>query len=107
MNSLASARVTWDVCVVGGGPAGSAAAIRLARLGHTIDFWKLREPTNFFSVTQNLNDVLGATSATTRDPAPLAVAGYRGGIHADPGAYGKWGRMLYLLEKAQVGCLQG
>jgi flavin-dependent dehydrogenase len=36
MNSLASARVTWDVCVVGGGPAASAAAIRLARLGHTI-----------------------------------------------------------------------
>ncbi|WP_267937831.1 NAD(P)/FAD-dependent oxidoreductase [Saccharothrix sp. S26] len=27
---------TWDVCVVGGGPAGSACALRLARLGHRV-----------------------------------------------------------------------
>ncbi|MFE9747822.1 NAD(P)/FAD-dependent oxidoreductase [Saccharothrix saharensis] len=27
---------TWDVCVLGGGPAGSVCALRLARLGHRV-----------------------------------------------------------------------
>ncbi|HEY2925983.1 FAD-dependent oxidoreductase, partial [Piscinibacter sp.] len=27
---------TVDVCVIGGGPAGSASAIRLAQLGHRV-----------------------------------------------------------------------